>query len=58
MQTKLHLIRYYYSEMSQYSKDGGAFMQPMFFAFPDDADALSANPSLNVMISKALKLSI
>lgn len=33
-------------------------MQPLFFAFPDDVDALNASPELNVMISKALKLSI
>jgi len=39
MYNKLHLIRYYYTEMSIHSIHGGAFYKPVFFEFPDDVMA-------------------
>jgi alpha-glucosidase (family GH31 glycosyl hydrolase) len=36
---KYDMIRYYYTELSMLSKDGGAFYKPLFFEFPTDATA-------------------
>ena len=55
MQTKLHLIRYYYTQLSFLSTTGGTFFKPMFFEFPADALAYENIP-LNAMLGKALKL--
>lgn len=57
MQTKLALINYYYTEMSMLHEEGGAFYRPLFFDFPQDADAYQ-NQTHNVMLGKNLKLSI
>jgi alpha-glucosidase (family GH31 glycosyl hydrolase) len=55
--TKYHMIRYYYTELSLLSENGGAFYKPMFFEFPEDSQAYLDQPE-NVMLGKALKLSV
>ena len=42
MRVKLHFIRYYYSEMMHHSLEGGPFIRPMFYDFPDDIITLEA----------------
>lgn len=39
MHTKLHLIRYYYTQMSLVQQNGGAFYRPLFFDYPNDDNA-------------------
>lgn len=58
MYTKMHLIRYYYTEMTRLSMDGGAFYKPLFFEFDQDEGALNAQQEENIMLGKAMKLSI
>jgi len=36
MYNKLHMIRYYYTQMSLVQDEGGAFYRPLFFDFPND----------------------
>ena len=58
---KYSLIRYYYTQLFLLSQDNsanGAFYKPMFFEFPNLAGAYRANPSENIMLGSALKLSI
>jgi len=43
MRTKLHLIKYYYSEMFWMSEYGGPFMRPLYFDFSNDLNALNAS---------------
>lgn len=57
MNTKLHLIRYYYTELTQLSREGGLFIKPLFFEFNDDGSQ-TATQELNVMLGSALKLSV
>ena len=52
---------YYYTQMFLLSKDVqsvGTFYKPMFFEFPNENGAYSANPSENVMLGSSLKLSV
>jgi alpha-glucosidase (family GH31 glycosyl hydrolase) len=58
MRTKLHMIRYYYTQLSGLSAAGGAFYKPLFFEFPNDSNALIAPQEYNIMLGKDLKLSI
>jgi alpha-glucosidase (family GH31 glycosyl hydrolase) len=51
------MIRYYYTQMSLISQNGGALYKPLFFEFPDDIDAYKNQPD-NVMLGSALKLSV
>jgi hypothetical protein len=58
---KYSLIRYYYTHLfllSQDSTTNGAFYKPVFFEFPNEADAYRANPSENIMLGPSLKLNI
>jgi alpha-glucosidase (family GH31 glycosyl hydrolase) len=57
MVTKLHLIRYYYTQLSKVQTDGGAFYKPLFFEFPDEAGAY-ADQELNVMLGSGVKLGV
>lgn len=57
MLTKLHLIRYYYTQLSLVQQVGGAFYRPLFFDFPNDDNAY-INQELNVMLGPSLKLGI
>mgnify|MGYP000397098479 CR=1 FL=1 len=54
---KYRMIRYYYTEMTWLSVEGGAFYKPLFFEFPNEAGAYE-NQELNVMLGSALKLGI
>ena len=59
--TKYSLLRYYYTQLFLLSTDVstvGTFYKPLFFEFPNEAGAYSANPSENVMLGPSLKLSI
>jgi len=58
MRTKLHMIRYYYTQLSGLSAMGGAFYKPLFFEFPNDSSALYAPQEYNIMLGKDLKLSV
>jgi len=57
MYTKLHLIRYYYTQLSLVQQEGGAFYRPLFFDYPNDDNAY-LNQELNIMLGPALKLGI
>jgi alpha-glucosidase (family GH31 glycosyl hydrolase) len=57
MWNKMSLIRYYYSEMSHVQRDGGTFFKPLFFDFPNDAEAYQ-HQVRNVMLGNHLKLGI
>lgn len=57
MRTKYSLMNYYYTELSMLHETGGAFYKPVFFEFPDDANAYQDQTD-NVMLGKALKLSV
>jgi len=57
MRTKLHLIRYYYTQLSLVQTQGGAFYKPLFFEFPDEAGAY-ADQELNVMLGSGVKLGV
>lgn len=46
---KYALVRFYYSEISKLSMDGGAFYQPVFFEFPNDINAY-VNQTDNIML--------
>jgi alpha-glucosidase (family GH31 glycosyl hydrolase) len=54
---KYNMIRYYYTELSMLSQDGGAFYKPLFFEFPDDPNA-TLDQENNIMLGSALKLGI
>jgi len=54
---KYSMIRYYYTELSMLSKEGGAFYKPLFFEFPGEAGAYE-NQEWNIMIGSAAKLGI
>lgn len=54
---KYDMIRYYYTELSMLSQEGGAFYKPLFFEFPSEAGAYN-NQQINIMLGKALKLGI
>lgn len=58
MYTKFHMIRYYYTELTMSSLNGGAFFKPLFMEFPDDNGSLDAPQELNIMLGSAMKLSI
>ena len=57
IRTKYNLIRYYYTQLSKSSNEGGAFYKPVFFEFPEDSNAY-LDPHNNVMLGDALKLSV
>lgn len=61
IQTKYHLVRYYYSQLMHMSSTrvdvGTILYQPMFFQFPDEIKAYD-DQELNVMLGSSLKLSI
>jgi alpha-glucosidase (family GH31 glycosyl hydrolase) len=57
MYSKLHLIRYYYTQMSIVQTEGGAFFRPLFFDFPTDNNAYQ-DQNLNIMLGGAMKLGI
>jgi len=57
---KYHLMRYYYTQMSQISYSNQSYYtvyKPLFFEYPDDAGSYN-DIANNVMIGKALKTSI
>lgn len=58
MYTKFHMIRYFYTELTMSSRDGGAFFKPLFFEYPNDVKALDAPMELHIMLGSALKLSV
>jgi len=43
--------------MSIHSEEGGTFIKPLFFEFPEDAASIYDQEN-NVMIGSALKLSV
>lgn len=58
---KYSLLRYYYTHMYLLSTDEattGTFYKPVFFEFPNEKAAYTANPTENVMLGPSLKLSI
>lgn len=57
MKTKLHLIRYYYTQLSMVQTSGGAFYKPLFFEFPDEAGAYN-DQELNIMLGSGVKLGV
>ena len=57
MKTKMCMIRYYYTQMSLTSANGGAFYRPVFYDFPNSADAYLAQ-EYNVMLGPSLKLGV
>lgn len=57
IQNKYNLIRYYYTEMSYHSIEGGAFIKPLFYEFPEDPNSVFDQEN-NIMIGSALKLSV
>lgn len=59
--TKYSLQRYYYTQLFLLSKDAetvGSFYKPLFFEYPNDPKSYEADPTENVMLGSALKLSI
>jgi alpha-glucosidase (family GH31 glycosyl hydrolase) len=58
MYTKMHMIRYYHTQLTMLNLEGGAFFKPLFFEFPDDALAYTESQEDNIMLGKGLKLSI
>lgn len=58
------MIRYYYTYMWLLSNPlaeatvGGSLYKPLFFEYPNDPLAYTAEPSENVMIGASLKLSV
>lgn len=55
---KYSLIRYYYTNLFMTSQqDQSTFFKPVFFEYPDDMNTY-VNITQNVMLGKALKLSI
>ena len=57
---KYHLMRYYYTQMSQVSYANQTYTtvyKPLFFEFPDDNGAYN-DIANNVMIGSALKTAI
>lgn len=57
MKTKLHLIRYYYTQLSMVQTSGGAFYKPLFFEFPDEPGAYN-DQELNIMLGSGVKLGV
>ena len=60
MRTKMSLIRYYYTQISEVQVSGGAFYRPIFFDFPGEQLAYDGGDSLqqNVMLGDSLKLGV
>lgn len=56
MQTKLALVPYYYTGLTELSKRGGSFYKPLFFEFPNDPNAYK-NLTHNVMLGSGMKAS-
>jgi len=54
---KYSMIRYYYTELSMLSQEGGAFYKPMFFEFPGEAGAYE-NQEINIMLGSGVYLGI
>jgi alpha-glucosidase (family GH31 glycosyl hydrolase) len=57
IRVKYAMIRYYYTQMMKLTQEGGAFYKPLFFEFPNDANAYF-DQEQNVMLGSALKLGI
>lgn len=57
IKTKYRMIKYMYSELSMISQEGGVFMRPLFFEFPDDQGAYKDQYN-SVMLGEGLKLAI
>ena len=57
IRNKYRIAKYYYTQMYQLSKNGGSFIQPLFFQFPKDANSRE-DQQYNMMIGEALKLGI
>jgi alpha-glucosidase (family GH31 glycosyl hydrolase) len=59
MRTKYSLIRYYYTELSLLSANGGIFFKPLYFEFPTDEGSFdTARIEYDFMLGSALKVSI
>ncbi len=41
IRNKYRLAKYYYTQMYLVSQNGGSFLQPLFFQFPNDPNAKS-----------------
>ena len=54
---KYSMIRYYYTELSMLSQEGGAFYKPLFFEFPGETGAYD-NQEINIMLGSGVKLGI
>ncbi len=57
IKNKYKIAKYYYTQMYQLSKNGGPFIQPLFFQFPQDVNSRD-DQQLNMMLGEALKLGI
>jgi alpha-glucosidase (family GH31 glycosyl hydrolase) len=57
IKNKYRLAKYYYTQMYLVSSNGGSFIQPLFFQFPNDINAKS-DLQYNMMIGEALKLGV
>lgn len=58
IQTKYHMIRYYYTQMSLMSTgEEATLFKPHFFEFPNDKGAYNDQEN-NIMLGSALKLSV
>ena len=54
---KYNLLRYYYTEMSFHSREGGSFIKPLFFEFPEDNSTVWDQEN-NFMVGSALKVGV
>ena len=54
---RYNLIRYYYTQFEQISRDGGSFFKPLAFEWSNDPKAY-LDTSNNIMLGSALKASI
>ena len=59
IRNKYSLIRYYYTEMSILSQEGGVFIKPLYFRFTDDGDSYDINfMQYNFLLGDALKAGV
>lgn len=56
IQSKYSLLKYYSSQMNMINEQGGALVRPLFFEFPNDANAYR-DINNNYMIGDSLKIS-
>ena len=58
MYLKLHLVRYFYTQMQSASQRAGAVYRPIYYDYSNSKQALNAPLALNILLGDSLKLSI